>query len=1185
MLTEYQLNPAFTDTKEVAFAYQPAPEIDITKLPILPDDWLDNLQKIICEADDKLPKNIFDKHLGVTSDYRGKIQLLKQLQLIFHRLQGNLDSELGKLLPDNRQALISKLTEEIIHCSEGFHNRVNSIVDPSYEPADLKALVSNVRNNLVEKVAVALTDEVHAQNRVSVVAASDGLGTKVNFPDDTYVGALSDISIRRALQHTFYKQFTPFHLPCLLIAAFMEFIPELEVEKNRKNGLSLHMSEKIISLIKRFLPNHINEIPKDPNHWLNYFIIFRDKNNPLNMSIVNLNWEKMYRSFFDALSEENYFKDPQINTLTDCAYYNLFLRKKSSRNPAKLILRLFKSVRYAELLEQLAELNTRFPNYYKKECKIQIPIRYCLSFIDYLIGQLKISSEYSEEIMQGFHLIIQLKNKAIIGKIADTFLVRNQNGFNPLMLAAFNNPTLLKDILAFLKTHESIIASHNPEIPKKIFLMKNKAHLNALMIAAVSKQAETIVSILDFLTTHIGSFANDTLRKLFTQQQKDSYTAVTLTARDQPRFLGRILSFIRDHIIVDGETLRKLFFAENSNGTCMALMLAVKSQADATYSILKFISENIKSFDPKILSKMFLEKDQNGFSILMLAARYQPKALGFILEFIGEYEEFFPAENLPAFFLEKNFEEYNCLMLAAEYQPMCVPTIINFINNRIESFKPHLEKILFTRNKKGCHSLMLARHHPEAMTSIIHFIHVQPKGVISVSLKQIFLEKHNLGFTLLMLIARDHAKSLNFIFEFLLNKPILFPQKTLPQLIFDKNELEYNCLMLVARNQAEGVAHILNFILSHPDIFSQQFINELLLAKNKDGDSVLMIAARYQLEAVKLILSFIQKQPKTFSPAFVNELLLAQDQYGVNALMKAATYQPNAVELLLSFLTLHINHMSNDALQEFIFKNIRDREAAAAVFFGGRYDYKKSVLSVTAQCKDGTAIKALLKFIDNHIELIGIKIFIHLLKEKDQADNPIFLNACSKYFFPMKKTLNFIATLPDFEELAPIQHLVADFIFEQLARWPVASKDKSLFYKVTYNYSTLLLNYFNADRFTLYPDNLDMVAKILFCGLQNKLEHKKAAESNQYFFFRWLSSTEQELQASQELEKILYRKEFSNMLALKGFEDKYSKVLKSNPIFSCLFSAFKKTDTLKAENVYNLDLENDAVRYSPAKFA
>ncbi len=57
------------------------------------------------------------------------------------------------------------------------------------------------------------------------------------------------------------------------------------------------------------------------------------------------------------------------------------------------------------------------------------------------------------------------------------------------------------------------------------------------------------------------------------------------------------------------------------------------------------------------------------------------------------------------------------------------------------------------------------------------------------------------------------------------------------------------------------------------------------------------------------------------------------------------------------------------------------------------------------------------------------------------------------------------------------------------------------------------------------------------------------------------------------------------MLALKGFEDKYSKLLKSNPIFSCLFSAFKKTDALKAENVYNLDLENDAVRYSPAKFA
>ncbi len=1030
MLTEYQLNPAFTDTKEIVLAYRPTPEIDIAKLPILTDDWLDNLQEIICQADNKLPQNIFDNHLGKTSDYHGKIQLLKQLQLISHRLQGNLDPELGELLPDNRQVLISKLSEEIIHCSEGFHNRVNIIVDSFHKPRNLAELLCVVRKNLVEKTATTLTNEVHAWNRVSVIAANDGLGIKVNFPDDTYIGALSDISIRRALQHTFYKEFTPFHLPCLLIAAFMEFVPELEVEKNRKNGLSLQMSEKIISLIKRFLPNYINEIPKDPNHWLNYFIIFRDKNNPLNISIVNLNWEKMYRSFFDALSEEKYFKNPQINTLTDCAYYNLFLRKKSSRNPEKLILRLFKSVRYAELLEQLAELNTRFPNYYKKECKIQIPIRYCLSFIDYLTGQLKISSEYSEEIMQGFHLIIQLKNKAIIGKIADTFLVRNQNGFNPLMLAAFNNPTLVKDILAFLKTHESIIASHNPEIPKKIFLMKNKANLNALKIAvihcsdsdaiemilefigkhiqdsdnsllqefflekqannynvlmlAASKQAETIVTILNFLTTHIGRFANDTLRNLFTQQQKDSYTAVTLTAREHPERMKNILSFISKHIKIDGETLHKLLFTENSN-TCMALMLAIKSQVGATYSILKFISENIESFDPKILGKMFLEKDQNGFTILMLAARYQPKALGFIFHFIDEYDDFFPAESLPAFFLEKNSENYNCLMLAAEYQPICLPVMINFINNKLESFKPHLEKILFASNKKGCNSLMLARHHPEAMMPIIKFIHGQPKGVLSFTLEQIFLEKHQLGFTLLMLTARDCALSLNLILNFFHNHPQIFTRKSLIQIFSETNELGYNSFMLAVRNLPDAANDMLSFIEAHPTVFRPEFITQFLLSCDKNNHSTLMIAARYQPESVKLILNFIKKQPKIFSPTFINELLLAHDQYGVNALMIAATYQSNTVELLLPFLALHINHMSNDALQEFIFKNIHDREAAAALFFGGRYDYKKSVLSVTAQCKDGTAIKVLLKFIDNHIELIGIKIFIHLLKEKDQA--------------------------------------------------------------------------------------------------------------------------------------------------------------------------------------------------------
>lgn len=1001
MLNEYPIDPGFN--KNLAFSYQPPPEINTSKLPLLAENWLGDLQKIICEVDKQLPAPIFDKHVGKTSEYQAKIPLLKQLQLIYHRLQGNLDSELDKLSSDNRQALISKLIEEIHHCSQGFHNRVNIIVDSFHKPRNLAELLYTVRKELVEEVASTLTHEVHAWNRISVIAASDGLGIKANFPEDTYVGALSETLIRRKLQEIFYKKFTPLRLPCLLISTFMDFIPELEIEKNNEHGLSLEMVEKIIRLIKRFLPDYINEIPQDKNNWQNYFKLFRDKKNPLFSSFfVNIDWEKMYQSFFYALSDQNYFKNIEVNTLMDHAYYDSLLGKKPDYTPSNLISKLFKEEKYSDLLAQLVELNTRFPTYYQKISKNKVFTKNCLAWIDYLARQLKISREYSTDILQGFHLIIRLdlrRKNFIIEKMADAFLVKNRLGFNILMLAAMNNPDLVNDIFDFIKTHETII---DPELAEKMFLMKNSDNCNALMIAA-NKQAKVIVSMLGFLPTYIGRFANDTLHKLFTQRQKDSYTAVTLTARDHPDLLKNILSFISNYITINRETLRKLLFSESSNGSCAALMLAIKNQADAAFYMLKFISNNVKNFDPDVLREMFLAKNQQGFTLLMLAARYQPKALQFILAFFDEHSDLFPPEFIITLFLEVN-------------------------------------------------------------------------------------------------------------------------------------EWGYNSLMLAARYQYDAVVSILNFIKKHPEVFSSTFIKQLLLVEDKDR---------------------------------------------CNALMIAATYQIKVVGLLLAFLAQHINPISMDTLQAFIFKKIHDKEAANAVFFGGRYDYQKSVMSVIAQVEDRTAINALLKFIEDHIELLGMRIFAELLTEKNNKDDYIFQAACSKYPFIMKKVLNFIADSADNKEITPIQDLSAYFIFEQLARWSIETDaDNDLLNKVLLNCSALLLIYFNKDFFAQRANNLKIVTDKLFSCYLNELDDrkiKKITYTTKFSFFKWRYSTAQKLEAAQSLEKVLSTKNLDKGPALLRLKNQYPALSESR--LGNLFAAYQEIDTLKANDVCEFDWElgNDAM--------
>ena len=1134
MLDEYQMDPAFN--KNLVFAYQPPPEIDPSTLPTLAENWLKDLQKIVCASNKKLPNNCFSKHLGETSAYRAKIILLEQLQLIYHRLIGNLDAELGKLSADHRHGLIDKLTEEITECTEGFHNRVNIIVDSFHKPRNLAELLYIVRNRLVQEIATQLTDEVHAWNGVSVIAAIDGIGIKPNFPNDTYSGALSKNSIRRTLQQAFSKKFTPFNLPCFLIAVFIDFIPELEIEKNDENGICLQTQQKIIELIKRFLPKYINEKSGDENNWKNYFTISRNEKNSFVFIFDNVNWGKMYQSFYRALCDQNYLKKPQINTLLDSAYRNLFLEQTQFRAPTEVISNLFKEEDYSDLLTQLVELKTRFPKYYKRITKNKVFTNNCLPFIDYLIRQLKISKEYSEEIMEGFHLVIRLdlrRKNFIIEKIADAFLVKNQNGFNLLMLGALNNLDLVKDILAFLKTHETII---NSEIAEKMLLMKNSDHCNALMIAA-NKQAEAIITILSFLTTHIGRFANDTVRKLFTQQQKkDSDTAVTLTVRNNPDMLNKVLTFITDNMTIDGEILHKVLFPKQANGTCNALMLALKNQADTAVSILKFISENIRSFDPEILRKMFLEKDENGFTILMLAVRYHPNVLPNLLKLLNDHKVFLSKEYLTRLFLEKNSLNYNFLMLATEYQPESVSIILQFMQNKQKIFNPYLEEILFNKNQKGCNSLMLSRHHPIAMTPLIDFIHQLPKGVLSLTLEKIFLEKNNFGLTFFMLLAKDKSHSLKLVLEFIEKHPDLFTQENLFKLILEKSEQEYNSFMLAARNQYDAVDHILNFI---------------------------------------------QKNPKIFSPEFLYKLILAHDQNKCNTLMIAATYRPKVVELLLTFLADNIapGPISIDTIKEFVFKKIHDKQASNAIFFGGRYDYYKSVLSVTSQLEDQTAVNALLKFIDDHIESFGIQVLVDLLKEKDAQDNYIFRPTCSRCPFPLKKTLNFLANSINDEKLIPLQDLAIYFIFEQIARWPIKTvADQVLLDKIISNCSALLLIYFDKDYFAENPSNLKLVTDKLFRCYLNELEDrkdKKIIYTTKFSFFKWRYSTAQKLEAVQALEKVLDTKDFVTGVGLFELKLQYSALMEGR--LGNLFAAYQEIDRLEAESFVESNLENDAI--------
>ncbi len=991
MLDEYQMDPALDRNR--IFQYAPPPKIDFSVLPKLAKDWCAQLEAIFYQADNiRLEKKNLEKHLGTGSAYKLKKILAEQLQLVYYRLQGDLDAELGKLSDDDRKALLNKLMEDITQCTAGFHNRVNVIVDSFQKPRNLDQLLYKLRKRIVEDVASELTGEVHAWNQVSIVAATEGLGIKPNFPNDPHSGDLSTDTIKQALRETFQKKFTPFNLPCLLSHALMELIPELEVEKGKEEGLCAETIQKIIKLIKCYVPNNVTS---DPLDWKKYFNIYTDKKDELKVYIVNVNWNAMYRYFFQELFKENYFKqNPEIHTLIDGAYYHLSLTEPDpTDHESSYINQLFDAKNYFDLLDQLEQLQTRFPDYYRRvSCNPNL-IKRSPEIIPYLQQQFPNSNGYSSEMIQGFYLLTSLSlevDKYVILNISHLLLLENKIGYTPLMLAAHNDPNIVEGILSFLIQHQ---ASVGVDVYRQLFLAKNQYNSNALMLAvihqpiaatlmllffdkrflsspdkdiksfginliqeiflekqlnnynvlmlAASKQADVALSILEFLTKHISSFTQNTLQTLFTAKQGNSYTAFTLTASNHPEYVKNILSFIEEHIKnFTPAALRELFFSGQQGTTCTALMLAAHSQAEATLAILTFISQYIENFDPEMIRRMFLEKDRRGYTALMLAAETQA-------------------------------------------------------------------------------------------------------------------------------------------------------------------------------------------------------------------------------ETVKVILSFIEQHPKLFDAPLITEILLAKDKYKTTALMLAAENQPDAMILLLNFIKKNIDTLDIQAIRELLFKEIHDYEASMGVFFGGKFNTRKTLL-MAAERKHPQAASALLVFIDEHIQRLGTDILTQLLSEVDAGGINPFVRACTKHPTVMKGTLNFISNITEMgsDALNNIKIEIADLILRQLPRMSLEEpSEKVVVDKILFSNSPLLLTHFTESYFAKHPANLAHITNQLFKYYLEELEDRKTNPTSYNLkpsFFNWCYSIDKKTEAAaKELEKIVPPNHFnSEQLSELKKNPRYQWFLEKTSPLGNLFAAY-----------------------------
>lgn len=293
----------------------------------------------------------FEKHIGAQSNYNAKALLLHSLKFHYAILSGALNDvdPAFNLSADQKAAIVSKINEDIDNCTPGFHSRVNSILESYFRPQTIDELIGSIRHDIVERAANQATNEVHANNRFFIVAASMGYAVHPKLENDPYRGAISKEDIKQALEKAFSVEFQPFatllKLKEMILSAFDNYIgnkKEGYPEATYGNGLDY--------LMKLF---------NESDRHYDYLIQDEETN-----AVCDINWDLILGKLWGVLIQERYFEN---STLLGhgVAHWHSFVRKltgpfekEKNKEAIALIKRLFEDPNTSDLsgLEKIPEL-------------------------------------------------------------------------------------------------------------------------------------------------------------------------------------------------------------------------------------------------------------------------------------------------------------------------------------------------------------------------------------------------------------------------------------------------------------------------------------------------------------------------------------------------------------------------------------------------------------------------------------------------------------------------------------------------------------------------------------------------------------------------------------------------------------------------------------------------------------
>lgn len=228
----------------------------------LTNNWLDLFVQALITAsglegsNDSL-KKYFLIHIGSTSAFDFKLELILELQLLYKRFRVEGQYQLST---DVKAEIAIKILEGIIACSSGFYNRVLLINQSFSTPNTLQALLTKIRHNIVNNTAIAALaaipeesgQHVHIYNRFYLIA-SLYYGVQPIQKKDPYTGPISDRIINNQLNEAFKKYYcSPLHLIIQLKQSIQNVLEEKWYYTGRKEeGCNIADTNKWVEYLEK----------------------------------------------------------------------------------------------------------------------------------------------------------------------------------------------------------------------------------------------------------------------------------------------------------------------------------------------------------------------------------------------------------------------------------------------------------------------------------------------------------------------------------------------------------------------------------------------------------------------------------------------------------------------------------------------------------------------------------------------------------------------------------------------------------------------------------------------------------------------------------------------------------------------------------------------------------------------